>query len=329
LSNAIKFTDAGQVTLRVSYRSQVAEFEVVDTGIGIHATDHERIFQPFERARSARARSTTGTGLGLTITKLLAESMGGDITLRSEPGKGATLRVKLFLPEVANPRMIPMGDDHVRGYVGPRQTVLIADDDPIQRDLLCELLLPLGFEVFVADGGAECLALADQHRPNLILLDVSMPEMDGWEIARRLRLTGRERTAIVMLSALAPDQAQEIEPERLHDGYLMKPVDLRQLLDTIHVLLDIEWTYDTAVAALPSLPMKDLLVMDAPGPRDIDELMRLSEIGYVRGIEAKLDELVAESARYQPLIGQLRVLASSFDLRGFNATLAAIRRTHV
>ena len=192
-----------------------------------------------------------------------------------------------------------------------------------------ELLLPLGFEVFVADSGAECLALAEQHQPNLILLDVSMPEMDGWEIARRLRLTGRERTAIVMLSALAPDQAQEVEPERLHDGYLMKPVDLRQLLDTIHVLLDIEWTYDSAVAALPSLPMKDLLVMDAPGPHDIDELMRLSEIGYVRGIEAKLDELVAQSARYQPLIGQLRVLASSFDLRGFNATLAAIRRTHV
>src|SRR5882757_2355602 len=329
LSNAIKFTDAGQVTLRVTYRSQVAEFEVIDTGVGIHATDHERIFQPFERARSARARSTTGTGLGLTITKLLTESMGGEITLRSEPGKGAALRVRLFLPEVANPRMIPMGDNHVRGYVGPRQTILIADDDPIQRELLGELLLPLGFDVFVAENGVDCLALAEQHRPNLILLDVSMPEMDGWEIARRLRLTGRQRTAIVMLSALAPDQAQEIEPERLHDGYLMKPVDLRQLLDTIHVLLDIEWTYDTAVLTLPSLPMKDLLVMDAPAPDDLDELMRLGEIGYVRGIEEKLDELDTQSPRCQPLIGQLRTLAGSFDLRGFNATLAAIRRTHV
>src|SRR5258708_30865690 len=109
----------------------------------------------------------------------------------------------------------------------------------------------------------------------------------------------------------------------------MKPVDLRELIDQIHVLLDIEWTYDTAVPALSSLPMRELLVMDAPGPGDIDELMRLSEIGYVRGIEAKLDELVAQSARYQPLVGQLRVLASSFDLRGFNATLAAIRRIHV
>jgi CheY-like chemotaxis protein/anti-sigma regulatory factor (Ser/Thr protein kinase) len=330
LSNAIKFTDAGHVTLRVTYRSQVAEFEVEDTGIGIHASDHERIFQPFERARSARARSTTGTGLGLTITQLLAESMGGDIGLRSEPGKGTALRVKLFLPEVANPRMIPMGDDHVRGYVGPRQTILIADDDPIQRDLLCELLLPLGFEVFVADGGPECLALAEQHKPNLVLLDVSMPEMDGWEIARRLRLPGRERsTAIVMLSALAPDKDQETEPERLHDGYLMKPVDLRQLLDTIHVLLDVEWTYDTEPARAPSLPMKDLLLMEAPAPHDLEELMRLSEIGYVRGIEAKLDELAAQSPRCGPLIAQLRALASSFDLRGFNATLAAIRRTHV
>jgi hypothetical protein len=109
----------------------------------------------------------------------------------------------------------------------------------------------------------------------------------------------------------------------------MKPVDLRQLLDTVHVLLDIEWTYDASAVSAPSLPMKDLIVMDAPAPDEIDELMRLGQIGHMRGIEAKLDELAVQSPRCQPLIGQLRALANSFDLRGFNATLAAIRRTHV
>src|SRR6202008_363867 len=126
-SNAVKFTDQGAVTLRVSYRSQVAEFVIEDSGIGIHAEDFERIFQPFERARSARARAATGTGLGLTITRMLTETMGGEITLRSAPGKGSTFRIKLFLPEVANPRALATIDDRVRGSAGERRTILIAD----------------------------------------------------------------------------------------------------------------------------------------------------------------------------------------------------------
>ena len=219
--------------LRVSYRFQVATFEVEDSGIGIHGDDIERIFQPFERARAARARATTGTGLGLTITRLLTETLGGEITVRSELGKGSTFRVKLLLSEVARPRSIPARNDRLRGYVGPRRTILVADDDQTQRQLLGELLKPLGFNVIVAADGESCLALAEQHRPNLILLDVSMPDINGWDVARRLRHSTRERPAIVMVSALAPDRAQEVEPERVHDDYLMKPVDLTQVLEKI------------------------------------------------------------------------------------------------
>ncbi len=107
LSNAIKFTEAGQVRFRASYRSQVATFEVEDTGIGIDAQDIDRIFQPFERTDMVRARGIIGTGLGLTITKLLTETMGGQITVRSEINKGTTFRIKLLLSEVARPRTAP------------------------------------------------------------------------------------------------------------------------------------------------------------------------------------------------------------------------------
>ena len=123
LSNAIKFTEAGQVAFRVNYRYQVAEFEIEDTGIGIHQRDLERIFQPFERARTARAKATAGTGLGLTITKLLTERHGRRSSpSRATVGKGSSFRVKLLLSEVSRPRIASTQEDRVRGYVGPRQT---------------------------------------------------------------------------------------------------------------------------------------------------------------------------------------------------------------
>ena len=223
----------------IAIRSPSSTIE--DTGIGIHKSDLERIFQPFERARTAGAKATIGTGLGLTITSLLTKIMGGDIAVRSEVGNGSTFRVKLFLSEVSHPRIVSTMEYRVRGYAGPRQTVLVVDDNEVQRDLVHELLAPLGFNVFSAATGQECLQLAEQHTPNLILLDVAMPEMDGWEVAQRLRRQPGKRGAILMLSANAIDPHHRLEAERLYDDTLMKPIDLRQLLKKIHALLDIEW----------------------------------------------------------------------------------------
>jgi signal transduction histidine kinase/ActR/RegA family two-component response regulator len=242
LSNAIKFTDAGHVTLTVRYRNQVAELIVEDSGIGIHTEDLERVFRPFERARTGPARAATGTGLGLTITKMLVETMGGEITVASAPGIGSAFRVRLLLSEVQRPHAPPPQEAEVRGYAGPPQTILIVDDDPIQRDLLRQLLEPLGFQVLVAASGSECLTLAAQNKVHLVLLDVSMPEMDGWEVADALRRRSEERPAIVMLSALAVEKSAEVKPDRAYDHYLIKPVNLLQLMEKLHALLDIEWT---------------------------------------------------------------------------------------
>ena len=127
--------------MRVNYRNQVAEFAVEDTGIGIHQSDLERIFQPFERARTARAKATTGTGLGLTITKLLTNIMGGEITVNSTVGKGSMLpRQAAAVRGVAPAHRLHARKIASRGYVGPRQTILVVDDDEIQRDLVRDLL---------------------------------------------------------------------------------------------------------------------------------------------------------------------------------------------
>jgi signal transduction histidine kinase/CheY-like chemotaxis protein len=324
LSNAIKFTDSGHVGFAVNYRNQVAEFAIEDTGVGIHKSDLERIFQPFERARTARAKATTGTGLGLTITKLLTNVMGGDLTVSSEVGKGSCFRVKLLLSEVSRPRIVSTKEDRVRGYVGPRQTILVVDDNETQRDLVRELLTPLGFDMLSASSGRECLTLAEQSKPNLILLDIAMPEMDGWQVAQRLRRSSRERAAIVMLSANAIDPSRLLEGDPLCDDYLMKPIDLRQLLKKIHALLNIEWTYEAEIER-PSAPAAILSSISVPPGDDIDELIGLGEIGHVRRILEKLHEIESSSPHCGDFVAQMRSIVNAFDLKRYAAALEAIR----
>ncbi|MPZ55256.1 MAG: response regulator [Rhizobiales bacterium] len=323
LSNAIKFTDNGHVSFRVSYRSQVTRFEVEDSGIGIDSSDLERIFLPFERARSVRAQATAGTGLGLTISRLLTEIMGGEIRVASKLGAGSTFSVKLLLPEVARPRAAPMMEDAIVGYAGARQTVFVVDDNPVQRNLIRDLLEPIGFDVVVTAGGAECLELAQKRKPNLILLDVSMPEMDGWEVARRLRQDMRERSAIVMLSALAIDKSRELGPDRMHDDYLMKPLDVRQLLEKIHTLLDIEWVYESV--NVPAPPPASAAKEGAMARHDLDELTRLCQIGHLRGIQDKLREIELSAPTQRDLVTQIRAIVDTLDLKHCARVLEAMR----
>ena len=150
LSNAIKFTETGKVSLDVGYRSQVASFTVTDTGPGIPLAEQSKIFEPFGRSEEVEVKRTPGLGLGLTITKLLAETLGGAIALSSEPGKGSSFVVKLMLAEVAKPVKIRPLEQRITGYAGARKTIAIVDDNPDHRALIREILDPLGFELWEA-----------------------------------------------------------------------------------------------------------------------------------------------------------------------------------
>jgi signal transduction histidine kinase/CheY-like chemotaxis protein len=325
LSNAIKFTDRGHVTFAVRYHHEVAEFTIEDTGVGIDKSDQERIFQPFERAKTVGAKATIGTGLGLTITSLLTKIMGGDIRVSSEVGRGSTFRVKLMLSEVSRPRTAPTMEYRVRGYAGPRQTILAVDDNPVQRELIRDLLTPLGFAVAMASDGRECLRAVEESNPNLILLDIAMPEMDGWEAAQRLRRQPGRRPAILMLSANAIDPHHMLEAERLYDDTLMKPIDLRQLLKKIHALLDIEWIYETEAAPAPvasrgpsAFPAKDVL----------DELAALGEIGHATRILEKLDEIEGRAPQCGEFVARIRGIVNTFDFKRYASALQEVRSAH-
>ena len=178
---------------------------MADSGIGIDAKDIDRIFEPFERVDSGRNLASPGIGLGLTITKLLTQIMGGELTVSSTPGEGSRFTVRLRLSEALQPHKPAPIESRVLGYAGRRLTVLIADDDKVHRGLLQDLLSPLGFIVFAAPDGDACVRMAAECRPDLLLVDISMPGLNGWSVAERMRRDGFDRLKIIVISANAAE----------------------------------------------------------------------------------------------------------------------------
>jgi signal transduction histidine kinase/ActR/RegA family two-component response regulator len=321
LSNAIKFTQAGSVNFVVHYRSPVAEFEVTDTGPGIQPADLERIFAPFERGALGVSQPQTGTGLGLTISRLLAGVMGGDIQVTSTVGTGSTFRVKILLSEVTNPTRVAPVNAPIFGYHGLRKTILVTDDDPVHRDLLREVLAPLGFIILSAPDGPGCLALAQHCRPDLFLLDISMAGMDGWTVAETLRSSGHYQARILMVSASALEAHGAPLAQPFHDGYLMKPIDIPRFLELIRQLLRIEWQYaNEQIAPSHWQPASG----SRPPLEHVEELIGLGQLGYIRAIQVKLDDIGADYPEHADFVTQMRALIDRFDLDQYMATLKTI-----
>jgi signal transduction histidine kinase/CheY-like chemotaxis protein len=322
LSNAIKFTQAGSVQFVIHYRSPVAEFEIIDTGPGIRPDDLERIFAPFERGALGAAQPHTGTGLGLTISKLLAGVMGGDIRVSSEVGNGSTFKVKMLLSEVTNPTRIAPVDAPIYGYHGARKTILVTDDDPTQRDLLRQVLTPLGFILLSAPDGQACLSLAQHCRPDLFLLDISMAGMDGWTVAEKLRSNGHHQARILMVSASALEAHGTPLAQPFHDGYLMKPIELPRLLEQIGQLLKIEWQYERNEVA--PQPQWTPTTGARPPVHHVEELISLGQMGHIRAIQLKLDEIGSDHPEHADFVAQMRSLIDRFDLDQYMATLKTL-----
>jgi len=290
LSNAIKFTNAGQVSLEVRYRNQVAEFNVRDSGVGISPDNVENIFKPFERIRVPGQAPTHGTGLGLTITRLLTEIMGGEITVDSVPGVGSRFTVALMLSSIARPAVAPTLEKKIRGYVGERKKVLVVDDDENHRTLIRNILEPLGFVFAEAEGGEECLLLLQHWQPDLYLLDMNMPGMTGWQLACRLR-EFKISAPVVMVSADAREGAHDDNVIKPHNDYLIKPVRVHTLLERVASLLDIQWIYEgEALLPAPLLP-NSLSQGDLPAAEVMAQLLAMAEIGHLQGLRKKLEEL--------------------------------------
>ena len=314
ISNALKFTEKGEIGIAVDYRSQVATFTISDSGKGISQKDLPRIFEPFQRGAAEHGRMP-GLGLGLTITRLLTQTLGGEIAVTSEPDIGTTFKVRLMLSAIERPSALKNPVRQIRGYAGAPRTLVVVDDNADHRDLMREVLGPLDFIVLTAASGAECLALVEGVRPDIFLIDISMPGMSGWELVTRLRDLGQP-APIIMLSANIGDGSATAGIG--HNDTLAKPFDIRQLTDKLSIHMGLDWIYDDDTQPAATL---DRIIN--PGMDHVEELIRLGEIGYIKGIEAKLAE-IARQPRHRPFADAVRSYVQVFDLTGYDTFLKAL-----
>ena len=330
LCNAVKFTDHGEVRLRVLKVASSGDrvrlrFEAADTGIGMTAEQMAGIFERFEQAGEA-ARREGGSGLGLDISQQLIRMMGGNIEVESQPGKGSLFWFELDLPVAAATRAAAPAP-RIVGYQGPRKTLLVVDDLPQNRMLLVDALQPLGFALVDAGDGQECLDLLDAAHPDLIVMDVTMPEMDGREATRRIRRQARfAGIPIIMSSASASsdDEAQCYAAGA--DVFLAKPIDNDLLLKTIGDLLSLTWiTAAERVPAAADVEPEQAAGVVVPPPDEIETLYQLARAGNMRSLRARADYLQELDPRYAAFAGQLRGLAESYQSKAILALVARYR----
>lgn len=241
VGNAIKFTEAGVVQLnaradetvdRHGHSSFTLVITVRDSGIGIPLSQQERIFEAFEQQEGQSNRQYGGTGLGLAISRKLVKMMGGELTLESAPGQGSCFTVRIERVEVASTQ----GDDDAdmqqrEDYGFAPARVLVVDDNQTNRALVRDMLEPAGLQVIEAANGREALGQAVEHKPDLVLMDIRMPEMDGFASRAAMnRDPSLSSIPVVALTAsVMPSEASRIRGARFH-GYLRKPVSRYTLL---------------------------------------------------------------------------------------------------
>ncbi len=283
LSNASKFTENGTITLAVSRAADWMTFCVSDTGIGMTPEQQAKLFQSFTQADASTTRKYGGTGLGLVITQQFCQLMGGDIQVTSAAGTGTTFTIRLpvgglvlnGVVDVASPSgevAFPLGNQvqppspertrhngdrniNTGSSVVGASTILAIDDDPAARDLLQRLLSKEGYHAIVAANGEEGLRLARAHSPKAILLDVRMPDLDGWEVLTQLK-SEPELADIPVVMVSIEDERASLSALGAVD-YLVKPIDSDRLLAILQ-------PYRTELSSTSVL-----VVEDNPGNREM------------------------------------------------------------
>jgi PAS domain S-box-containing protein len=334
LGNAIKFTRRGGVILRITlYRRNEdglwLSARVKDTGAGISDQDQKKLFEPFTQTTQGR-ESQKGTGLGLAITRQFARLMGGDVTLSSSPGNGSTFHLEVPVKRgnagVAVARSGPRRVARLRaGTNVPR--ILVVDDQIENRDWLVKLLATIGYSVRDADDGDTAIQSWEEWNPQLILMDVHMPVMDGLEATRRIKADPRGReTAILVLTASALDSDRRAVAESGADDFLSKPCREDELLEKMRALLNVTYEYEEMTGAedQPSSGTRDAR---AEGLRQlpaalVEELRNATFSGNVKRLNALIADV--RDTAYGASAGALQELADKYDYDALTLLLAEI-----
>ncbi len=337
LGNAIKFTDSGGVTFKVEvlgtenwglgtgYKENnqspmiKIRFQIEDTGIGMSPEQLEKIFLPFEQAGEAGQRSE-GTGLGLAISQRIAALMGSQIQVQSHLGEGSLFWLDLTV-------QVPLDHDWHRGAIlptpqkitgirGNAPQILIVDDDRNHCSMLSNLLQEIGCRTLEATDGKHGLQVATEQNPDVILLDLAMPNMDGFELMVHLQGNPQTRSIPIIVSS-----ASVFEENRLRSleagatAFLPKPLQIDELLNRLRSLLKVEWIYAQS-SPQQSLPQGEQVTVSEwvlPSQDVLQQLYHLAMMGDISAIEGMLGELTEQNKQLTPFAAELSKLTANFQ----------------
>jgi CheY-like chemotaxis protein len=300
---------------REDVKGPFLRIEIEDTGPGISPDELDKLFRHFEQTKTGR-EAGSGTGLGLAISQEFVRLMGGAITVNSQVGKGSVFAIRLPLKEGAAQAVQAKDKPRHVLRLQPGQAacrVLIADDTLDNRQLLEQLLAPVGFEIRLAANGVEAIHEFEQWRPHLILMDFRMPVMDGHEAIRRIRaMAGGEKPKIIAVTASAMDENRQELLGIGADDFISKPFRDAELFQKIHAHVGVEFVYAEDPTAAAQEEAVEVTAESLAGwPQDLIHSMREAVI------TADLDQLLAkihEVEAHDPRIAQgLRRLAEGFQ----------------
>ncbi len=327
ISNAIKFAGQGSVVLRVSVKSPTAHdagsptarihCEVEDTGIGISPEEMEDIFLPFHQVHKTQL-TTEGTGLGLPISRNLVRLMGGELQVTSIKGEGTTFSFDLELPEVRGVTATDVADaarpsQGIVGVKGDKRRLLLVDDNDDNRATLRAMLSPLGFEIGEAADSEEAITEATAFHPELILMDLVMPVMDGLEATRRIRqISALEGVSVIGVSASLLGGERQRSLEAGCDDFLAKPINMDELLACLQRHLRLEWLYEKPSSGPPA-GQHETRPLVVPSREDLEALLEFAEISHVTGLQQSLESLKKVDEKFTPFATAIEELIESFQ----------------
>ncbi len=303
VGNAVKFTHEGGVTIRPEFLTENSDkgrlrIHVIDTGIGIDADKLENIFKAFYQQSGESSRLYEGTGLGLTISSRLIEKMNGQIIVESEPGKGSVFT--LDIPEVSVIADQPAAKDKpvekAEKVRFKKAKVMVVDDSPANRHLLEIMLSSTGLDILEAVNGPNALELLQDNTPDLIILDILMPGMDGHQVAEKIKQQDHLKDLPIIAFTAFTHQEEEMEQSGLFDGYLYKPIKKQELFQALEKFLKLDIKEkETEETVYPDNPVFEQLQSEGIGPevqQTLPDLIKELKDGYLPRWEAIKDHLV-------------------------------------
>jgi CheY-like chemotaxis protein len=336
LGNAVKFTNHGAVTFKVklcgyrvgddSARIAKVRFQVEDTGVGISSEYLEKIFMPFEQVGDLNNQAQ-GTGLGLAISKKILALMDSNIQVSSQSGEGSIFGFDVELTEVAEWSQIARISQKgtMMGFSGEPRKILVVDDRWENRSVAVNLLQPLGFEVMEAMDGKEGLEKASEYKPDLIIADLVMPVMDGFEFIRQIRNDSLLKDTCIIASSASVFEAEQCASIAAGaDEFLPKPISADSLLDMIRSHLELEWIYETEdtsevltieQASLGNKKSQEPQPMIVPPAYTLERIYYHSKKGDLDSILEEASQLNALDVKFNPFAQELCRLAEGFQVK--------------